>query len=121
MKAIDKKAYELAKRVLETVDWKNCDERRVLVVELKDGRRRFVSFLGSEGCFRAISLFADAAGFARLAMAESDDALSIFDAFGSVEQLQLAFCPKEGGKCLRAKCIVQTQARWIGTGRCVSF
>ena len=40
MKAIDKKAYELAKRVLEAVDWKNCDERRVLVVELKDGRRR---------------------------------------------------------------------------------
>ena len=70
MKAIDRKAYELAKRVLEAVDWKNCDERRVLVVELKDGRRRFVSFLGSEGCFRAVSLFADAAGFARLAMAE---------------------------------------------------
>ena len=105
MKAIDKKAYELAKRVLETVDWKNCDERRVLVVELKDGRRRFVSFLGSEGCFRAISLFADAAGFARLAMAESDDALSIFDAFGSVEQLQLAFCPKED--------LMPGEAEWI--------
>ena len=105
MKAIDKKAYELAKRVLETVDWKNCDERRVLVVELKDGRRRFVSFLGSEGCFRAISLFADAAGFARLAMAEEDDALSIFDAFGSVEQLQLAFCPKED--------LMPGEAEWI--------
>ena len=38
--AINKKAYELAKRVLETVDWKNCDGRRVLAVELKDGRRR---------------------------------------------------------------------------------
>ena len=40
MKTIDKKAYELAKRVLETVDWKNCDERRVLVVELKDEEGR---------------------------------------------------------------------------------
>ena len=40
MKAIDKKLYELAKRVLEAVNWKNCDERRVLVVELKDGRRQ---------------------------------------------------------------------------------
>ena len=27
----------------------------------------------------------------------------------------------DGGKCLRAKCIVQTQARWIGTRQCVSF
>ena len=27
MKVINKKAYALAKRVLETVDWKNCDER----------------------------------------------------------------------------------------------
>ena len=42
MKVIDKKAYALAKRVLETVDWKNCDERRVLDRQRNEVKKRTV-------------------------------------------------------------------------------
>jgi len=87
------KAYDLAKRVYDRALWEEMEERQLLAVELKDGRKRVLSVMGGQGTHLAIALYPSKAEFERLHAIDDNDIHDIQDAFFGLNHLQLAFGP----------------------------
>ena len=85
------RAYELAARVYEVAPWKEMDERQLLVVELKDGRKRVLSVMGEQGTHYAIALYPSKAEYEQISSIDDHDREDLKDAFFGVNQLQLSF------------------------------
>lgn len=87
------RAYALAKRVYERALWNEMEERQLLAITLKDGRKRVLSVMGERGEHLAISLYPSKAEFGRMCAINKNDEQDIQDAFFGVNQMQLAFGP----------------------------
>jgi len=87
------RAYDLAKRVYERALWTEMEERQLLAVELKDGRKRVLSVMGEQGTHLAIALYPSKAEFQRLNAIDNNDIHDLRDAFFGMNHLQLAFGP----------------------------
>lgn len=87
------RAYALASRVFARAPWKDLDERQLLVIQLKDGRRRVLSVMGELGTYLAIALYPSFAEFDQICSMNNQDLADIQDAFYGLNQLQVAFSP----------------------------
>jgi len=87
------RAYDLAGRVYARAPWTELEERQLLSVELKDGRRRILSVMGEQGTHLAIALYPSKAEFEQMCSIDDGDLADLQDAFFGLNQLQLAFGP----------------------------
>lgn len=86
-----KEAYELALSVWEMAPWIDYVEERVLAIRFNDGTEQFLSVLGSQGSYRAISVYPNAGTYWRVRSVNQIDSHDVLDAFMSTNQLQLYF------------------------------